>query len=193
MAALCRLHACVLRPLSLSAHARTVDRRQKMAAVVSNRLLRAARLVVPRPQSYCTAPGSGSTYPGIVESTEEFHFVERLIPPTTVPVPPKHDRYPTPSGWCPPRDPPLDLPYMIRRSRMHNLPVYTDITHGNRKMTVIRKIEGDIWTLDKDVKEYLAQLTGKTPLTQVNEVTMSLRVKGYFDKELKSWLLEKGF
>ncbi|XP_072887281.1 LOW QUALITY PROTEIN: large ribosomal subunit protein mL49-like [Hemitrygon akajei] len=130
---------------------------------------------------------------GLLRSTEEFHFVERLIPPSTVPVPPKHDRYPTPSGWCPPRDPPPDLPYVIRRSRMHNLPVYTDITHGNRKMTVIRKIEGDIWTLDKDVKEYLAQLKGKTPLTQVNEVTMSLRVKGYFDKELKSWLLEKGF
>lgn len=28
---------------------------------------------------------------------------------------------------------------------MHNLPVYTDITHGNRQMTVIRKVEGDIW------------------------------------------------
>lgn len=28
---------------------------------------------------------------------------------------------------------------------MHNIPVYTDITHGNRQMTVIRKVEGDIW------------------------------------------------
>ncbi|GCC42631.1 hypothetical protein chiPu_0026876, partial [Chiloscyllium punctatum] len=46
------------------------------------------------------------------------------------------------------RDPPPDLPYLIRRSRMHNLPVYTDITHGNRKMTVIRKIEGDIWVCE---------------------------------------------
>lgn len=43
------------------------------------------------------------TYPGIIESTEEYKFVERLIPPTTVPVPPKHDQYPTPSGWRPPQ------------------------------------------------------------------------------------------
>ncbi|MGH0189802.1 UNVERIFIED_CONTAM: hypothetical protein FKN15_038733 [Acipenser sinensis] len=66
----------------------------------------------------------------------------------------------------------IKLPYTVRRSRMHNIPVYTDITHGNRKMTVIRKITGDIW---------------------VNEVTMSIRVKGYYDTELKAWLTEKGF
>lgn len=42
-------------------------------------------------------------YPGIVESTEEYRFVERLIPPTRVPEPPKHDKYPTPSGWRPPQ------------------------------------------------------------------------------------------
>uniref|UniRef100_UPI00398EDDEF large ribosomal subunit protein mL49 n=1 Tax=Pristiophorus japonicus TaxID=55135 RepID=UPI00398EDDEF len=147
----------------------------------------------PRLQNYSNSTSSDSKYPEIVESTEEFKFVERLIPPATVPVPPKHDCYPTPSGWCPPRDPPPDLPYIVRRSRMYNLPVYTDITHGNRKMTVIRKIEGDIWMFEKDLKEFLRQIAGKTPLTQVNEVTMSLRVKGYFDKELKSWLLEKGF
>ena len=42
-------------------------------------------------------------------------------------------------------DPPPNLPYFVRRSRMHNIPVYKDITHGNRQMTVIRKVEGDIW------------------------------------------------
>lgn len=76
---------------------------------------------------------------------------------------------------------------------MHNLPVYKDITHGNRHMTVIRKVEGDIWALQKDVEEFLSSLLGKTPVTQVNEVTGTLRVKGYFDEQLKAWLLEKGF
>lgn len=76
---------------------------------------------------------------------------------------------------------------------MHNIPVYTDITHGSRKITIIRKIEGDIWALEKEVKEYLEQLTGTVPPMQVNEVTMSIQIKGYFDKELKSWLLDKGF
>lgn len=76
---------------------------------------------------------------------------------------------------------------------MHNIPVYRDITHGNRQMTVIRKVEGDIWALQKDVEDFLSPLLGKTPVTQVNEVTGTLRVKGYFDQQLKAWLLEKGF
>lgn len=49
------------------------------------------------------------------------------------------------SPFLPVPDPPPNLPYFVRRSRMHNLPVYTDITHGNRQMTVIRRVEGDIW------------------------------------------------
>ncbi|XP_012520880.1 PREDICTED: 39S ribosomal protein L49, mitochondrial [Propithecus coquereli] len=132
-------------------------------------------------------------YPSFVESVDEYQFVERLLPPTSIPKPPKHEHYPTPSGWQPPRDPPPNLPYFVRRSRMHNIPVYKDITHGNRLMTVIRKVEGDIWALQKDVEEFLSPLLGKTPITQVNEVTGTLRIKGYFDQQLKAWLLEKGF
>ncbi|XP_045631558.1 39S ribosomal protein L49, mitochondrial isoform X1 [Ursus americanus] len=132
-------------------------------------------------------------YPSFVESVDEYQFVERLLPPTSIPKPPKHEHYPTPSGWQPPRDPPPNLPYFVRRSRMHNIPVYKDITHGNRQMTVIRKVEGDIWALQKDVEDFLSPLLGKTPVTQVNEVTGTLWVKGYFDQQLKAWLLEKGF
>uniref|UniRef100_A0A9L0IVS9 Large ribosomal subunit protein mL49 n=1 Tax=Equus asinus TaxID=9793 RepID=A0A9L0IVS9_EQUAS len=110
-------------------------------------------------------------YPSFVESVDEYQFVERLLPPATIPKPPKHEHYPTASGWQPPRDPPPSLPYFVRRSRMHNIPVYTDITHGNRQMTVIRKVEGDIWALQKDVEDFLRPLLGKTPVTQVNEVT----------------------
>ncbi|ELW65104.1 39S ribosomal protein L49, mitochondrial [Tupaia chinensis] len=132
-------------------------------------------------------------YPNFVESVDEYKFVERLLPPTSIPKPSKHEHYPTPSGWQPPRDPPPKLSYFVRRSRMHNIPVYKDITHGNRQMTVIRKVEGDIWALQKDVEEFLSPLLGKTPITQVNEVTRTLRVKGYFDQQLKAWLLEKGF
>ncbi|XP_058876672.1 large ribosomal subunit protein mL49-like [Acipenser ruthenus] len=144
-------------------------------------------------QHYSASAAAAPHYPGIVESTDEFRFVERLIPPSRVPEPPKHQQYPTPSGWTPPSAEPPPLPYTVRRSRMHNIPVYTDITHGNRKMTVIRKISGDIWALEQEVKSYLTQLTGKCPPTQVNEVTMSIRVKGYYDTELKAWLTEKGF
>ena len=76
---------------------------------------------------------------------------------------------------------------------MHNIPVYKDITHGNRQMTMIRKVEGNIWALQKDVKEFLSPQLGRTSITQVNEVTGTLRIKGYFEEQLKAWLLEKGF
>lgn len=128
----------------------------------------------------------------ITESTEEYKFVERLIPPTRIPEPPKHVGA-APSGWTPPAESPPSLPYMIRRSRMHNIPVYSDLTHGNRKLTLIRKVEGDIWALEKDVREYLRQVAGKELPTQVNEVTMTLKVKGHFEQELKDWLASKGF
>ncbi|XP_076022848.1 large ribosomal subunit protein mL49 [Genypterus blacodes] len=142
-------------------------------------------------RSVCTAaPEAPKTQ--ILESTEEYKFVERLIPPSRVPAPPHHDG-PAPSGWTPPADTPPALPYMIRRSRMHNVPVYTDITNGNRKTTLVRKVEGDIWALEKDVKRFLQEVTGRELPTQVNEVTMSLRVKGHYDQELKEWLVKKGF
>ncbi|KAM4738038.1 large ribosomal subunit protein mL49 [Anableps anableps] len=128
----------------------------------------------------------------ITESTKDYKFVERLIPPTRIPDPPKYVGA-APSGWIPPAESPPPLPYMIRRSRMHNIPVYSDLTHGNRKLTLVRKVEGDIWALEKDVREYLKQVTGKELPTQVNEVTMTLKVKGHFDQELKDWLASKGF
>ncbi|XP_015974878.1 39S ribosomal protein L49, mitochondrial isoform X1 [Rousettus aegyptiacus] len=108
-------------------------------------------------------------YPSFVESVDEYRFVERLLPPTSIPKPPKHEHYPTPSGWEPPRGASPDLPYFVRRSRMHNIPVYKDITHGNRQMTVIRKVEGDIWALQKDVEDFLSSLLGKAPITQLND------------------------
>ncbi|XP_051541877.1 mitochondrial ribosomal protein L49 [Myxocyprinus asiaticus] len=129
---------------------------------------------------------------GIIESTAEYKFVERLIPPTRIPTPPKHDGT-APSGWIPPSDSPPSLPYMIRRSRMHNVPVYSDIKHGSQHSTLLRKVEGDIWALNKDVKEFLLGLTGRELPTQVNEVTGTIRIKGQFEKELKDWLLKKGF
>lgn len=128
----------------------------------------------------------------IVESTEEYKYVERLIPPTRVPAPPAHTGA-TPSGWRPPARSPPPLPYMVRRSRMHNIPVYDDLTHGNRSTTLIRKIEGDIWALERDVRRHLMEVTGKDHPTQVNEVTMTLKVKGRVHEELKDWLLSRGF
>lgn len=82
---------------------------------------------------------------------------------------------------------------MVRRSRMHNIPVYTDRSSGSRRTTLVRRVEGDIWALEQDVKRHLKERTGKELPTQVNEVTMTLKVKGHVDGELKTWLASKGF
>lgn len=52
---------------------------------------------------------------------------------------------------------PPALPYMIRRSRMHNVPVYTDLTHGSRKTTLVRKVEGDIWVSETEFLGFFCQ------------------------------------
>ena len=41
-------------------------------------------------------------YPEVEISAEDFKYVERLFPAKTVPKPPEHESYPTPSGWFPP-------------------------------------------------------------------------------------------
>uniref|UniRef100_A0A1A8ICK8 Large ribosomal subunit protein mL49 n=1 Tax=Nothobranchius kuhntae TaxID=321403 RepID=A0A1A8ICK8_NOTKU len=163
------------------------------AAVLRGALRGPVQLHSRTQSGHAAAAGPGLvSHPAVVESTEEYAFVERLIPPSRVPAPPKHAGA-APSGWIPAAESPPDLPYMIRRSRMHNIPVYTDLTHGNRKMTLVRKVEGDIWALEKHVKEYLKEVTGKELPTQVNEVTMTLKVKGHYDLELKEWLASRGF
>lgn len=148
---------------------------------------------VLRARGVQTPPRDPPPYPAVVESTEEFHFVERLLPPACVPSPPQHPSYPTPSGWIPPRVPPPALPYHVGRSRMHNLPLYRRVANGNRRITELRRIRGDIWALEKELREFVGQRVGKQPLTQVNELSGTLRLKGHVDNEVRAWLLLKGF
>ncbi|KAK4805491.1 hypothetical protein QYF61_005536 [Mycteria americana] len=131
--------------------------------------------------------------PTLVESTADYAFVERLLPPTRVPDPPLHPTYPTPSGWSPPKDPPPALPYFVRRSRLHNLPVYPRLAKGNRRLTELRHVEGDIWALERELRAFLGGLGVKELEVQVNEVTGSLLLKGHWAQELRSWLLQRGF
>ncbi|KAH0515990.1 Olfactory receptor 5K1 [Microtus ochrogaster] len=100
---------------------------------------------------------------------------------------------PLPVACSLPEIPLPTCPTLFDNSRMHNIPVYKDITHGNREMTVIRKVKGNIWALQKEVEEFLSPQLGRTPITQINDVTGTLRIKGCFDEQLKAWLLEKGF
>ncbi|XP_072737654.1 large ribosomal subunit protein mL49 [Ciconia boyciana] len=90
-------------------------------------------------------------------------------------------------------DPPPALPYFVRRSRLHNLPVYHRLAKGNRRLTELRHVEGDIWALERELRAFLGGLGVKELEVQVNEVTGSLLLKGHWAQELRSWLLQRGF
>ncbi|XP_069738451.1 large ribosomal subunit protein mL49 isoform X1 [Phaenicophaeus curvirostris] len=122
------------------------------------------------------------------ESSAEFAFVERLLPPSRIPEPPPHPKYPTPSGWSPPAEAPPALPYFVGRSRHHNLPVYERLAKGNRRLTQLRRLQGDLWALERDLRADLGVQD-----VQVNEVTGSLLLRGHCGAQLRAWLLQKGF
>ncbi|CAH8673901.1 unnamed protein product [Schistosoma haematobium] len=85
-------------------------------------------------------------------SQAEYVWVEKILKNTKIPFP-KNIVAPTPSGWIPPI-PELskDVPYSVRRSKNHMLPVYytekqrkkKEHTHGTRQLTVIRHVDGDM-------------------------------------------------
>ena len=83
----------------------------------------------------------------VVESPEDYKFVEKLIPSQIVPEPPQHESYPTPSGWVPVNiEKSSRLPYAVLRTRFHQFPLYAiEREGGSRKLVRIKNIEGDIW------------------------------------------------
>lgn len=85
----------------------------------------------------------------VIESKEDFEHVKKILPKQLVPDPPKHESYPTPSGWVPPKyEKCSKLAYSVLRTRYHNFPIYVlEREGGSRKLVKIRNIEGDIWVI----------------------------------------------
>ncbi|XP_068683856.1 large ribosomal subunit protein mL49-like [Montipora foliosa] len=96
----------------------------------------------------------------------------------------------SPSGWVPPATEPPNLPFFIKRSKFNNLPVYTDYKRGgNYKLTVIRKINGDLQALDGCLRHHL----GKDIHCQINELTSQLKIKGIHKDAVVTVLKQLGF
>ena len=132
---------------------------------------------------------------GVEVSTEEFKYVEKLMPDLVVPQPPKHDKYPTPSGWIPPSEKGLTHPYFVERTRFHNLPVYLQdhLCGGTRKITLICRVKGDHWKFEADLRDFMSKRTDRKVYTQVNEVREQVRLRGIYLDDVCQFLLEKGF
>ena len=128
-----------------------------------------------------------------IVSKEDFKWIRHVLPPSVVPDPPKHDKYPTPSGWSPPSETLPDLPYYVPRSRYHNLPVYVKKEKNNRVLTQVADVDGDIWALEKDLIELVRPLMTFDPATRVHEVTRTVFIKGDHGDIIKDFLLRKGF
>ncbi|KAL9954347.1 hypothetical protein ACROYT_G041871 [Oculina patagonica] len=96
----------------------------------------------------------------------------------------------SPSGWVPPAAEKPNLPFFIKRSKYNNLPVYTDYrSGGSRKLTIIRKIKGDLKTLDDCLKYHL----GNDIMTSINELTSQVKIRGIYKDEVVTLLKRLGY
>lgn len=100
-----------------------------------------------------------------------------------------------PSGWKP-QDPEKykELPYYIKRSKNHLLPVYLKVQfRGMRRRTYVKFIEGDIWQAEKDFVQAIQERIGKLPVfTQINEMNRQIIIKGDYVTLLQKFLYNKG-
>ncbi|RUP42723.1 mitochondrial large subunit ribosomal protein-domain-containing protein [Jimgerdemannia flammicorona] len=84
----------------------------------------------------------------------------------------------------------VQYPYFVSRTASHALPVYTDIRNGRtRHLTIIRRIEGDVNKLRKDLLELLPS----PQLISVNELNNQIVIKGFWQYEVTAWLAKRGF
>ncbi|KAJ2705478.1 mitochondrial 54S ribosomal protein img2 [Coemansia sp. IMI 203386] len=80
--------------------------------------------------------------------------------------------------------------YFVRRTRFQSLPVYRDIKNGNtRKLTLVRRIEGDLEALRSD----LIQALGANTQIAVKKTSQQLVIKGDCKRIVQEWLTKKGF
>lgn len=129
----------------------------------------------------------------IISNPPEWKYVEELLGKKLVPLPEKKEEYP--SGWQP-QDPKKykQLPYYIRRSRNHMVPVYLRIKfRGTQRRTVIKNIEGDIWKANEEFIKAIKARIGNNPVyTQINEMHGVIKIKGDYVTLIQKYLLDKG-
>ena len=137
-----------------------------------------------------------SQYPEveIIKNPPEWKYVERLLPSQLIPVPQIKQTYS--SGWQPQKSSLCDKSkYFIARTKNHMIPVYLHRTfRGERRVTVIRRIEGDLWTLEKELREIVEKSrNGKLCASRVNEMSGQIRFHGDYVNLIKDHLMSKGY
>ncbi|EAA08128.5 probable 39S ribosomal protein L49, mitochondrial [Anopheles arabiensis] len=136
--------------------------------------------------------GDLAQYPEVevVRNPPEWKYVERLLAPRTVPKPTAKDAYP--SGWKP-ANPQPGLKYVVQRTKNHMLPVYLRRSfRGQRRITAVRHVEGDIWLLEAELRYHIERQLNRPIITRVNEMSGQIELKGDHVAFVEKFLLEKG-
>ncbi|XP_022913332.1 large ribosomal subunit protein mL49 [Onthophagus taurus] len=126
----------------------------------------------------------------VTKDPHDWKFVERLLPPTTVPKPTLKNEYP--SDWKPQSLDATNLPYFIQRTKNHMIPVYMKTSNrGMKRLTYVKKIQRDIWRLENELREFL-QKENKNPIrSQVNELVGYICFHGDHVNAIKYYLMKK--
>lgn len=137
----------------------------------------------------------------VITEPKVWAWVERYLPKPLPPSP--YDkatdgpREELPSGWIPPPKTPPNLPYFVARTRNGLFPVYKETWPNDvireRHRTLLRRIQGDIWEAEKDLREYIESKVNRKVLTAVEEHMDQIRIKGIYVHLVVDWLKEKGF
>lgn len=130
----------------------------------------------------------------VIENPPEWKYVEHLLGKKLIPEP-TANKNEYPSGWQPQNPEKYkELPYFVKRTKNHMLPIYLRIGfRGNRRLTTIRNIEGDIWQLEKDCINVIQQRIRNNPVyTQINEMNRSIKIKGDYVTLIQKYFYNKG-
>lgn len=138
---------------------------------------------------------SGFTDYEKVENPPEWRHVEALLYNKLVPKPSAKDVYP--SNWTHPK-PELhaNLPYFVRRSRNHMLPVYLHIQQrGVYRYTCVKNVLGDLVEFEEDLKKYLTDRYDSKSIvaTRRDEINCIVQIKGDYVIGSRQFLIERGF
>jgi len=93
------------------------------------------------------------------------------------------------------------LPFTINRTISQNLPIYeTSKAGGNKHITQIRKLSGDLEALQEQLRtilglgQYVTDLRGrKKENVAINWATRQIVVRGWRGPEIKKWAESAGF
>ncbi|XP_067637838.1 large ribosomal subunit protein mL49 [Eurosta solidaginis] len=139
--------------------------------------------------------GSLEEYPDveIVYNAPEWKYVERLLPHKTVPKPIEKPEFP--SGWKPATADGPELKYFVARTKNHMIPVYLRKTfRGQRRVTIVRRIQGDLWELEKELRAVVEKARdGRLCASRINEMSGQIHFHGDYVDDIREYLKEKGF